>query len=197
MDSFEKLKNFNDMRYPTKVLVSCFALIVVVGIVCFYPEGSNSTVCCDSNVSNSSTTAQANEGMTRPFSPLLKVEIDESVREDMYQSAKKIRDKRWSPIHDVNKGADAHKIFNALFLSTTIPLWRVPNVWTEDGDFLYLWYSEASLGYCIDKKILTYSMWQFDSPPVFFSKEKPVLSRFPKPKHFQDAEKQEAEASED
>lgn len=185
------------MRYPTKVLVSCFALIVVVGIVCFYPEGSNSTVCCDSNVSNSSTTAQANEGMTRPFSPLLKVEIDESVREDMYQSAKKIRDKRWSPIHDVNKGADAHKIFNALFLSTTIPLWRVPNVWTEDGDFLYLWYSEASLGYCIDKKILTYSMWQFDSPPVFFSKEKPVLSRFPKPKHFQDAEKQEAEASED
>ena len=89
MDSFEKLKNFNDMRYPTKVLVSCFALIVVVGIVCFYPEGRNSTVCCDSNVSNSSTTAQANEGMTRPFSPLLKVEIDESVREDMYQSAKK------------------------------------------------------------------------------------------------------------
>ena len=123
------------MRYPTKVLVSCFALIVVVGIVCFYPEGRNSTVCCDSNVSNSSTTAQANEGMTRPFSPLLKVEIDESVREDMYQSAKKIRDKRWSPIHDVNKGADAHKIFNALFLSTTIPLWRVPNVGPKTGIF--------------------------------------------------------------
>lgn len=186
------------MRYLTRVLISCFALIIVVGVVSFCGKRNNSVVRHSLPISNSPVATHTNGGMTKPFFPLVKVELDESVRESLYQSAKKFREERWHSIYDVDDGADVYEIFNALFLSTTIPLWRVPNVWTEDGNFLYMWYSEESSGYCIDKKTLTYSIWHFDSAPVFVSKEKPVLSRFShlKPKLLRTPEEQEVKAPE-
>lgn len=185
------------------LIVACISVVgcVVIGFLFFGRAGSSDSrpdlICLDEP-----KFVQGYEVSPRKklFFPLQKVEVEESILNRMYASAQRKESQgRWLRIADVGKEADIYEMVNKLNLSTTIPIWRFPNVWTDDEAFFYVWYSEEPFGYCIDKKTLTYGIWSFDSPPVFTGKEKPVLSRFShlKPKHFRTPEKQEAKALDD